>query len=899
MSVADGMTYRPLGRRAGGSGAPGSGLRAAEAEDDAEANVDAELGARAFLVGSFDWGNARYPADDEASLLSEPMPAVAVELPWHLEQCIWLGFASALDHTLHFFTLLPMRMAMTIAKAACTVARGPCGDRSSRVPRFRRSHVFDALRLATVVLGVWVLSQFEVSWLYHSVKGESAPIKLYVLFNILEVVEKLFASLGTDILGSLHRAAVGIPGLSVEGDIGHGGSVTTYLFSLVPQVAGAAVVTALHAATMFVQIICLSAALNAHNNALPALLVSNNFVELKASVFKRFQESQVFQITCSDIVERFRLALFLGLAVVQEVGSADGVSGMVSGAAFVFVMEIVVDYVKHYFLCKFNGLDPANYDLSAATISYDAVTARNLRALVLDPTHNPTRRLGLATLPLTCVIVRFLWIRFGDSALPRLLTPSGLALAVSSWLALLAFKLFLNTALLAYGRRYHRLHVLLEEAADRERQLKAKAAAQPRPAAAAERSARRSQPPQSRGGVAPPSVPRMSVPHDVAQSGAPGAGSQHPSSDGFVISGSRNASGPARPHHAAQQGGVAMPSVPAMRRASPPARVSPLAVSSATGIVTPSAVGGHGGMPGPPSMDLPPSAMPRPRSRAGHSPTNSQAGHSGGGAYGGTPRLTPVQFPMLPPGRRRRQSPATAPRAPDDDARVSGFGASLGVGEGRGDGTGLVNSSAAALVGASRRKLKRPRRHRAPSDDVGDAAAGGGAALVSPRLGGMRSPGRLHPPRSRSAGQAGLRVARPSPAVDAPSGVFGATSGLARRVSDALAAARSGSRAESGRSVDPSDTAEPAPRSHRACRTWSPRGPAPEGDEAPLAHDDGGGTTQAQEDDTDLTEDLASPGTDSPSEPGDATRQADMQRMLTLVETNRYELQPGAKRIPQ
>jgi hypothetical protein len=53
--------------------------------------------------------------------------------------------------------------------------------------------------------------------------------------------------------------------------------------------------------------------------ALLTLLISNNFAEMKTSVFKRFEKKHLFQLTCSDMVERLKLLLFLFLIMVLNI----------------------------------------------------------------------------------------------------------------------------------------------------------------------------------------------------------------------------------------------------------------------------------------------------------------------------------------------------------------------------------------------------------------------------------------------------------------------------------------------------------------------------------------------------------------------------------------------------
>lgn len=50
---------------------------------------------------------------------------------------------------------------------------------------------------------------------------------------------------------------------------------------------------------MIYQLIALNVAVNSYDHALLTLLVSNQFVEIKGSVFKKFEKDNLFQITCA------------------------------------------------------------------------------------------------------------------------------------------------------------------------------------------------------------------------------------------------------------------------------------------------------------------------------------------------------------------------------------------------------------------------------------------------------------------------------------------------------------------------------------------------------------------------------------------------------------------------
>lgn len=59
-----------------------------------------------------------------------------------------------------------------------------------------------------------------------------------------------------------------------------------------------------HALILIYQLTALNVAINAYDNALLTLLLSNQFVEIKGSVFKKFEKDNLFQITCAGWLSR-------------------------------------------------------------------------------------------------------------------------------------------------------------------------------------------------------------------------------------------------------------------------------------------------------------------------------------------------------------------------------------------------------------------------------------------------------------------------------------------------------------------------------------------------------------------------------------------------------------------
>lgn len=183
----------------------------------------------------------------------------------------------------------------------------------------------------------------------------------------------------------------------------------------------------IHATALFYQVITLNVAVNSYSNALLTLLMSNQFVEIKSTVFKKFEKENLFQLTCADVVERFQLWLMLTIIAARNIIETGGLSlssnnssppnpsssilpksftifpswtGQIMGP-FLLVLgsEMLVDWIKHAYITKFNLTKPAIYgrflDVLAKDYYSNAFADQNL-----------TRRLGLPVIPLSCLFIR-------------------------------------------------------------------------------------------------------------------------------------------------------------------------------------------------------------------------------------------------------------------------------------------------------------------------------------------------------------------------------------------------------------------------------------------------------------------------------------------------------------
>ncbi|KAI0887714.1 DUF747-domain-containing protein [Annulohypoxylon maeteangense] len=287
-------------------------------------------------------------------------------------------------------------------------------------------HKADLLQGFVLICSAMALMNLDASRMYHVIRAQSS-MKLYVIYNILEVGDRLLSAVGQDILECLFSSETLSRNSSGRSKVLL--PFGMFILSLVYNV--------IHTMCLFYQVITLNVAVNSYSNSLLTLLISNQFVEIKGSVFKRIEKENLFQLTCSDVVERFQLWIILliigmrnvvevgGLSVVGAGSDLDGgavkpgpvhtsssipnsftvlpswiLSGEVLSPFLVVIgIEMMVDWIKHAYINKFNNVKPKLYNRMLDILCKDYYTnAFSAPSL--------TRRLGLPVLPLSCLFIR-------------------------------------------------------------------------------------------------------------------------------------------------------------------------------------------------------------------------------------------------------------------------------------------------------------------------------------------------------------------------------------------------------------------------------------------------------------------------------------------------------------
>ncbi|KZT43662.1 DUF747-domain-containing protein [Sistotremastrum suecicum HHB10207 ss-3] len=340
-----------------------------------------------------------------------------LSVPFAVEKTVLFGAILCLDSFLYMFTILPIRFLLALTRLSTRLF-------SNKPLPLATTQKADIIRFLLFLVPIALLfPHVDVSKIYHTIRGQET-IKLYVIFNALEIADRLLISFGQDLLDSLFSRSTLV-------QLPRHISLLPLRLGPVVLLLLALIYTICHSLVLVYQLTSLNVAINSYDHSLLTLLVSNQFVEIKGSVFKKFEKDNLFQITCADIVERFQLALMLMIIAFRNLVELAGseFDGSVLPQSFrwlhgnsitwtilspvmtVLLSEMLVDWLKHAFITKFNHIRPSVYERYNDVLCRDLVTspAFTRRGSQKNPSvdHSPlvARRLGFASLPLAVIIV--------------------------------------------------------------------------------------------------------------------------------------------------------------------------------------------------------------------------------------------------------------------------------------------------------------------------------------------------------------------------------------------------------------------------------------------------------------------------------------------------------------
>ncbi|RZB81686.1 Protein POLLEN DEFECTIVE IN GUIDANCE 1 isoform B [Glycine soja] len=302
-------------------------------------------------------------------------------LPWRCELLIDVGFFVCFNSFLSLLTIMPPRIVMTIWRLLKT--------RKFKRPSTIELSDFGCFLI--MICGVVVLQQIDISLIYHMIRGQET-IKLYVIYNMLEIFDKLCQNFIGDVLPMLFHSAEEFARCPPETE-----SMKFWIWRFISDQVLAVVASNI----LFLGAITLSACIVSHYNALPALLVSNNFSEIKSYVFKGYSKDNVHSMVYSDSIERFHISAFVLFVLAQNILEAEGpwFGSFISNILLVYLFEMAIDVIKHSFIAKFNNISPVAYSEFLEVLCKQTLHMQ---------TEDAKKKLTFVPLAPACVVIRVL-----------------------------------------------------------------------------------------------------------------------------------------------------------------------------------------------------------------------------------------------------------------------------------------------------------------------------------------------------------------------------------------------------------------------------------------------------------------------------------------------------------
>ncbi|KEG13333.1 hypothetical protein DQ04_01061010 [Trypanosoma grayi] len=239
-------------------------------------------------------------------------------------------------------------------------------------PRFERRDVVALVLIVVGILTYHLLALYTkqlYAYLYHVVRRTSF-IKLVMVFNILEVADKLLSALSQEAIevltacvqdwGEAEPPPPRGNGVAPSSSSSSSSSLLSSLWLPVGSAAVSALCVATHSVVLLLSVVTLNVAVNAEGHLLLALMVSANFNEIKGVAYKKHNRESLLQVAAADAVERLKFFLFVLVMVMQHMHERFHVLD-VADTLLVLLAEVFIDFTKHLFVAKFNGISLGVY----------------------------------------------------------------------------------------------------------------------------------------------------------------------------------------------------------------------------------------------------------------------------------------------------------------------------------------------------------------------------------------------------------------------------------------------------------------------------------------------------------------------------------------------------------
>ncbi|KAK9172913.1 Eukaryotic membrane protein family protein [Cryptosporidium meleagridis] len=251
--------------------------------------------------------------------------------------------------------------------------------------RFTAVELTDFSRFLVLLLSIYIFSRLDISFFYHYIRGQGL-LKLYVIFNMLEIFEKLFRSFGRDLIDTYLESVIkfftyiGFVDGSYNLEKSHS-SFTKLFIDSFSKYFLVIIYLIIHCTIHMIRGLALNISLNSSEYTMFLIVITNNFAEIKSTVFKTYHSISLFTISCSDTIERFQLLydgciLFIRMYSNARLYTDSIFSSVITWVVSVYLVEIIVDWFKHSFLVKFNKINSNCYSSYLDTLIGDVLLSR-------------------------------------------------------------------------------------------------------------------------------------------------------------------------------------------------------------------------------------------------------------------------------------------------------------------------------------------------------------------------------------------------------------------------------------------------------------------------------------------------------------------------------------------
>jgi len=317
-------------------------------------------------------------------------------LPVAIENLLNHGILVCLSGLLYEVTFMPLSGILSLIRWCLSFGR----------VRLNTIDLTNMLRTFVLMGAFWVFNNnIDFSAVYHYIRAQSL-LKLYLLFNMLEIIERLVRSWGNDIVDGGVKAVV-------DCQDGKRGVISVLLHWVLILIY-----TLGHTYIHFWRVMLVSVAIVSSDSSMFMIVLTNNFAELKGTVFKKYESRSLYPVITSDIVERMYLFVDAGLVLFRMVTSPQKrkmpFSEVVYWVGVMMIIEILTDWIKLLCVTKFNQLDTATFTQYKQIHVADILNARNddpapipplIYKGVIAPSHLPIRRMNFMCTPLVVLIM--------------------------------------------------------------------------------------------------------------------------------------------------------------------------------------------------------------------------------------------------------------------------------------------------------------------------------------------------------------------------------------------------------------------------------------------------------------------------------------------------------------